>query len=76
MKLQSITFRCAEAQLKRVKTAMNNLACPNRTILLSAALEDFLNFAEQKSVKEMNLFEMVQHIDSIGSTHRFSTQAK
>lgn len=76
MKLQSITFRCAEAQLKRLKTAMNNLACPNRTILLSAAVEEFLHFAEQTEVKEMNLFEMVQHIDSIGSTHRFSTQAK
>lgn len=55
---------------------MHTLECHNRTIMLSAALEEFLLFAEQAETKEMDLFEMVQYIDTLGSTRRFATQAK
>lgn len=76
MKLKSVTFRCTEAQLTRLNTAMHTLECHNRTIILSAALEEFLLFAEQAETKEMDLFEMVQYIDTLGSTRRFAAQAK
>ena len=75
MNLKSITFRCSAAQLSRLEAAMQALECENRTNILSTALEEFLHFAEQDEVAELNLFELVNRIDTEGSACAFATQA-
>ncbi len=54
---------------------MQALECENRTNILSTALEEFLHFAEQDEVAELNLFELVNRIDTEGSACEFATQA-
>lgn len=75
MNLKTVTFRCSESLLNRLENAMNTLACENRTTVLATALEEFLHFAAQKEVGEMNLFEMVKHIDTLGSAKQFASQS-
>lgn len=75
MKQHSITFRCSQTQIKRLEDALTTLCIDTRTELLATALEEFLNFAEQKNISELNLFELVRHIDTQGSALPFSTQA-
>lgn len=75
MNLKSITFRCSAAQLNRLERAMSTLACENRTNVLAAALEEFLQFAEQKEIAELDLFELVNRINTEGSACEFSSQA-
>lgn len=54
---------------------MRTLACENRTNVLAAALEEFLQFAEQKEIAELDLFELVKRINTEGSACEFSSQA-
>lgn len=75
MKLKSITFRCSEAQMSRLESAMNTLECDNRTAVLSDALEAFLRFTEQEDIAGLNLFELVSRIDAEGSARAFASQA-
>jgi hypothetical protein len=75
MKLKSITFRCSAAQLSRIETAMQTLECDNRSNILATALEEFLHFAEQDDVATLNLFELVNRIDTEGAACAFATQA-
>lgn len=76
MNLKSITFRCSEPQLERLETLLNAL-CPgkNRTDFLSAALGQFLDFAESAPAAGMDLFEMVARIDADGDGTSFADQA-
>lgn len=74
MKQHSITFRCSQTQIKRLEDALTTLCIDTRTELLATALEEFLNFAEQKNISELNLFELVRHIDAQGSALPFSAQ--
>lgn len=46
-----------------------------RTSILSAALEEFLDYAERGEMQRLNLFDLVQHLDGLGDGIRFSDQA-
>lgn len=66
MKLKSITFRCSPAQLARLEDSMRFTHTDTRTEALSSALEEFLDFVEQREAREMDLFALVEHVDSTG----------
>lgn len=75
MKLKSITFRCSEAQLNRLESAMASTDARNRTAFISDALASFLAFAEQEDIRGLNLFELVERVDSTQAAIPFSQQA-
>ncbi|MDO4751446.1 MAG: hypothetical protein Q4A24_04995 [Akkermansia sp.] len=75
MNLKSITFRCAEKQLERMESAMSSCSAGNRTELISSALENFLDYVSQDEVSRLNLFELVEHINAIGSALPFDEHA-
>ncbi len=75
MKLRSITFRCTAAQFNRLQQAMQEEYSETRTSILSAALEEFLDYAERGEMQRLNLFDLVQHLDGLGDGIRFSDQA-
>ncbi len=75
MKLRSITFRCTAAQFNRLQQAMQEEYSDTRTSILSAALEEFLDYAERGEMQRLNLFDLVQHLDGLGDGIRFSDQA-
>lgn len=75
MKLKSIAFRCTSSQLKRIDEGMIALKKENRTDFISNALEEFLDFAEKEEIRRLDLFDLVDRVDKIGSRHRFSRQA-
>lgn len=75
MKLKSITFRCSDAQLARLESAMQSAMNDNRTAFISNALESFLAFAEQEDVQKLDLFELVQRVDEAEGAIPFSQQA-
>jgi len=75
MKLKSITFRCSEAQLSRLESAMLTTSTDNRTAFISQALDSFLSFAEQDDIKKLNLFELVEHVDETQNSIPFAQQA-
>lgn len=75
MKLRSITFRCTVAQHSRLRQVMQKNLGDTRTSVLSAALEEFLDYVEHGEVRRMNLFDLVQHVEQQGSGARFSDQA-
>jgi len=74
MKLKSLSFRCKPSQLKRIDEGMIALKKENRTDFISSALEEFLNFAEKDEIRGLDLFELVDRVDKIGSRRRFSRQ--
>ncbi|MBE6418216.1 MAG: hypothetical protein IKL98_03060 [Akkermansia sp.] len=74
MKQHTITFRCSQVQMNRLDDALISLSHNTRTELLATALEEFLDFAEQGDISGLNLFELVQRIDSEGSAQQFSSQ--
>ena len=45
-----------------------------RTAFISAAIEEFLNFAEQKDRGELNLFSLVEQVDAVGCGTPFRSQ--
>ena len=75
MKLKSITFRCSPAQFSRLEDAMRAHAVDTRTMALSCALEEFLEFAEQRETRALDLFALVDRVDNEGSGPRFAEQA-
>ena len=72
MKLKSVTFRCSSSQLQRMEKAMQSCLFDNRTAFISEALEEFLNFAEREDVRRLNLFELVERVDTQGSAASFA----
>lgn len=75
MKLKSITFRCSSAQFDRLEEAMRATAADTRTMALSCALEEFLAFAEHQDTRALDLFSLVELIDTQGNGPRFADQA-
>lgn len=75
MKLKSITFRCSRPQLQRLEYAMISNGEDNRTAFITSAVEEFLDFAEQDAIAALDLFDLVQTIDSTGSGEKFAAQA-
>lgn len=73
-KQKSITFRCADAQHRRLETALQESAL-TRTDLICTALEQFLGFAESEDIRSMDIFALVQEIDSRGSGVPFAEEA-
>ena len=77
MKAKAITFRCSQAQYDRMEAFIKALPTPlTRTAVLCTALEEFLNLAEEKKIRAMDLFELVDYLDRTGSALRFSEQAR
>ena len=76
MKAKAITFRCSQAQYDRMEAFIKALPTPmTRTAVLCTALEEFLDLTEEKKIRAMNLFELVDYLDRTGSGLRFSEQA-
>lgn len=75
MKLKSITFRCSSAQYERLTLAIDSTIADTRTMALSLALEEFLNFAEKEETRALNLFALVAHVDRMSDGPCFSEQA-
>lgn len=75
MELRSITFRCTDKQLSRMEKAMRERKNHNRTALISLALEEFLDFAERKDVKDQDLFSLVERVDALDPRHPFRKEA-
>ena len=75
MNLKSVTFRCSSAQLARMESALLDTHLSTRTELIATALEDFMSFAEQKDIAQMDLFTLVQQVDKLCSTQPFREHA-
>ena len=75
MKLKSITFRCSSAQFARLEDAIRASSTDTRTMALSDALEEFLDFAERSETRELDLFALVDHVDRTGAGPSFAEQA-
>ena len=75
MRLKSITFRCSAPQVSRLEEAMRTRSTETRTAFISAALEEFLNFAEQADVAKLDLFSLVEQVDAVGCGTPFKSQA-
>ena len=75
MKLKSITFRCSSAQFARLENIVKNSLTDTRTMALSCALEEFLNFAEQQDARNLDLFALVDRVDSEYEGPTFAEQA-
>lgn len=75
MKLKSITFRCSPAQFARLENIVKKFADHTRTSALSNALEEFLDFAEQQEARKMDLFALVERVDSECDGPTFAEQA-
>lgn len=75
MKLKSITFRCSPAQFERLENTMKEVHIETRTEALSAALEEFLNFAERAETRSMDLFSLVNYVDEHSKGPSFAEQA-
>ena len=76
MKAKAITFRCSQAQYDRMEAFIKALPTPmTRTAVLCTALEEFLDLTEEKKIRAMDLFELVDYLDRTGSALRFSEQA-
>lgn len=73
-KQKSITFRCADAQHGRLESALQDVPL-TRTDIISTALEQFLTFAESEDIRELDIFALVQEIDSRGSAVPFAEEA-
>lgn len=71
---KSITFRCSASQHARLHTAMADSGL-TRSEFISAALEHFLDYAEQSEIRSKNLFELVQDVDAHGHGPSFAEQA-
>lgn len=72
-KATSVTFRCSELQHSRLKEALGQCE-QSRTALLSKAVEEFLDFAEQEKNRGLSLYELIHVVDAAGG-ERFEEQA-
>ena len=73
MHQKSITFRCPERLLQRLAN-LQQLTESNRTELITAALNAFLDYTGQEHICRMNLHELVRDIDSSGDGQPFCEQ--
>lgn len=71
---RTITFRCSQAQLSRMDSAIAQTDS-NRAALINDSLEDFLAFAERPDVQALDLFALVAAVDEQGEGCPFSEQA-
>lgn len=53
---------------------MRTRSTETRTAFISAAIEEFLNFAEQKDMAELDIFSLVEQIDAVGCGTPFKSQ--
>lgn len=74
MSTKAITFRCTSAQYARMNALLAEIP-GNRTALLIEALEQFLIFAENEENRALNLFSLVERIDSLHPATTFAEQA-
>ena len=74
MNLKSITFRCSALQHERINTFLNQ-DTDTRTAFITEALENFLDFAEQEHIRQLNLFELVAEVDAVSPGSGFAEQA-
>lgn len=75
MKQKSITFRCSQPQHSRLESALETLSADSRSAFISSALEEFLALVEQEEVADMDLFALVDMVDSTGSGKSFAAHA-
>lgn len=71
-KAKSVTFRCSEAQYRRMEKHLEE-SRRTRSELICEALDSFLTFAEGK--RHLNLYELVEATDALGARVRFEEQA-
>lgn len=71
-KAKSITFRCSEAQYRRLEKHMSHTN-KTRTAIICEALKSFLDFADRN--KQLNLFELVEAANSVGAKVKFEDEA-
>ena len=76
MKQKSITFRCTQAQFDRMQQNLQTQNDINRSSVLSAALEEFLDFIESSIDAEADLFTLVDLVNNVGDRTSFCSQAK
>ena len=76
MKQKSITFRCTQAQFDRMQQNLQTQNDINRSSILSAALEEFLDFIESSIDAEADLFTLVDLVNNVGDRTSFCSQAK
>ena len=76
MKQKSITFRCTQAQFDRMQQNLQTQNDINRSSILSAALEEFLDFIESSIEAEADLFTLVDLVNNVGDRTSFCSQAK
>lgn len=74
MKQKSITFRCSPRQHQRLSTAMSDSRA-SRTHLITTALSNFLDYAEQEHIRHLNLHDLVRDIDVRSEGPPFREQA-
>ena len=74
MNLKSITFRCSAIQHARINTFLNP-ETDTRTAFITEALENFLDFAGQERIRQLNLFELVAEVDAMFPGTGFAEQA-
>ena len=74
MNPKSITFRCSAIQHARINTFLNQCTY-TRTGLITEALENFLNYAEQEQIQQLDLFELVAAVDNMSPGSVFAEQA-
>ena len=74
MNQKSITFRCSAPQHQRLNESLRGAGL-TRTELITAALVDFLDYADQEHVRVLDLFDLVRDIDLQGSGPPFRDQA-
>ncbi len=71
-KAKSITFRCSDAQYRRLEQHLSQ-SDRTRTDVICEALESFLDFAEAH--RHLNLFELVEAANAIGAKVKFEDEA-
>lgn len=71
-KTKSITFRCSEAQYRRLENHKEQ-SRRSRTELMCEALDTFLSFAERN--RHLNLFELVAATNDVGRKAKFEDEA-
>lgn len=74
MNQKSITFRCSASQHRRLNESLRGTGL-TRTGLITTALLEFLAYADQKHIRNLDLFALVRDIDSQSDGPPFRDQA-
>lgn len=73
-KKQSVTFRCSEKQLARLMKFMEDHHQTNRSETITNAIKQFLDYAEQEEIRKLDLFQLVDDVNSKGEKILFEDQ--